>query len=327
MTPSQTQVLLILHSLLSVQYVDLDYEGNGLSEYKIYNTESNSWDKSACEASDSSRCVKMDCHNRGTHFKPLGYFLEDAPADFLQLLAQHQGSCTWSETRANAVEDSLEWLPQGCTQSEVVVHGTQGSAMYVKFDLKPTRGGGVEIGLYMDYKCSQEYTGSEVTVDQVLTNYYGYDIEAEQDLKYLNEALNAFKVCNPCRTYDFSYDPSQNAADDEDDGNDGNDDGGDPNNENFICEDYAGYAGVNQCTMFAQNSQKASFREVSLASQQGTIKQTYASVDATETWWQAWGFFLISLLVFLLGMVCFCSIAVKRKRISSSDKNEPLIRQ
>lgn len=268
----------------------------------------------------------MDCHKRGTNFKPLGYFVEDAPVDFLQLLAQHQGSCTWSETRANAMDDGVEWLPQECTQTETIVHGTHGSSTYVKFDMKPTRGGGIDIGLYTDYKCSEEYVGSEVTVDEVLNNYYGFDVEAESTLKSLNEALDAFKVCSPCRTFDLSYVPGQYGNGEEDDeGNDEDDE--DPNNANFICNDGAGYAGVNQCKMFAQNSQKASFREVALASQQGTILRSYASVDATESWWQSWGFFLMSVLVFVLGMVCFCSNAVKRKRISGSDKNEPLIRQ
>ena len=261
----------------------------------------------------------------------MGYFLEDSPTDFLYLLAQHQGSCTWSEERSNAVDDSVEWLPQQCTETEVVVHGSDGSASYVKFDLKPTSGGGVDIGLYTDYKCSQEYTGTEVTRDGVLESYYGYDVEAEETLQNLNEALDAFKVCTPCRTFDLSYDASQNAADGENDEGDGNQEDGndnnDPNNANYVCVDAAGYEGTNQCMMFAQNSQKASFRDISIASQQRTITRTYATVDVNESWWQAWGFFLMSLLVFILGLVCFCSIAVKRKRVSSSGKNEPLIRQ
>jgi len=255
--------------------------------------------------------------------------MEDAPVDFLQLLAQHQGSCTWSETRANAMDDGLEWLPQQCTQTETIVHDTDGSSTYVKFDIKPTRGGGIDIGLYTDYKCSEEYVGSEVTVYEVLDNFYGFNVEAESTLNSLNEALDAFKVCTPCRTFDLAYVAGQNGNDEEgeggEEGNEEND--GDSNNANFICNDGAGYAGVNQCKMFAQNSQRASFREVSLASQQGTILRTYASVDTSESWWQSWGFFLMSLLVFVLGIVCFCSNAVKRKRISSSDKNQPLIRQ
>ena len=205
------------------------------------------------------------------------------------------------------------------------MHGTDGSATYAKFDLKPTSGGGVGIGLYTDFKCSQEYKGSEVTVDEVLESYVGYDVEAEQTMEYVNQALDAFKVCTPCRTYDLNYNPAQNANDDED--NDGDDDDADPNNANFVCVDSAGYEGTNQCMMFAQNSQKATFQDVSLASQQGTITRTNASVDVKESWWEAWGFFFISLLVFLLGIVCFCMNAVKRKRVSSTDKNEPLIRQ
>lgn len=257
---------------------------------------------------------------------PLGYFMEDAPATFLQLLAQHQGSCTWSETTANALEDASEWLPQECTQTEIVVHNVQGSATYVRFDLKPMARGGIDIGLYTDNKCSQEYMGSEVTVEDVLKSHYGYDIEYSTTIEYVNEALDAFKVCTPCRTFDLSYDSAQNqnAEQEEEEGNE--EDGGDPNNDNFVCQDNAGYKGINQCKVFAQNSKTASFRYVSAASQQGTILKTYASVDTSETWWQAWGFFMISLIVFVLGMVCFCLNAVKRKRVSSSDKNQPLLR-
>lgn len=47
-----------------LQYADLNYEGNGLSEYMIYNTKNKSWDKTACKAGSSKRCVKMDCHNQ-----------------------------------------------------------------------------------------------------------------------------------------------------------------------------------------------------------------------------------------------------------------------
>jgi hypothetical protein len=269
----------------------------------------------------------MDCHQSGSNFKPLGYFLEDAPADFLQLLAQHQGSCTWNEAKANAMEDALEWLPQECTQTEIVVHNAQGSATYVKYDLKPKQGGGIDIGLYTDYKCSEEYTGSEITVADALTTHYGYDVEYDTTMGYINEALNAFKVCTPCRTFDLAYSPSQNQNEENDGDEENEEDGGDPNNAFFVCQDSAGYEGVNQCKMFAQNAQIAPFRAISSASQQGTILRTYASVDTSETWWQAWGFFMISLLVFVLGMVCFCTNAVKRKRISSSERNQPLLRQ
>ena len=294
----------------------------------VFDTSKNSWDKTACKASESSsRCVKMDCHQSGSNFKPLGYFLEDAPADFLQLLAQHQGSCTWNEAKANAMEDALEWLPQECTQTEIVVHNAQGSATYVKYDLKPKQGGGIDIGLYTDYKCSEEYTGSEITVADALTTHYGYDVEYDTTMGYINEALNAFKVCTPCRTFDLAYSPSQNQNEENDGDEENEEDGGDPNNAFFVCQDSAGYEGVNQCKMFAQNAQIAPFRAISSASQQGTILRTYASVDTSETWWQAWGFFMISLLVFVLGMVCFCTNAVKRKRISSSERNQPLLRQ
>lgn len=45
------------------QYVDVDYEGGGLTEYKIFDAAANKYDATTCNAGSSgSRCVKMDCH-------------------------------------------------------------------------------------------------------------------------------------------------------------------------------------------------------------------------------------------------------------------------
>lgn len=236
----------------------------------------------------------------------------------MEALSQHQGSCSWSDGNANAVADSIEWLPQECTQTEFVTSNGQ----YLYFDLKPRRNGGVDVGLYTDNICSMEYLGSETTVDALLGDYYGYEVASEETLDSLNNALDDFKVCTPCRTFDFnSY---YQAEEDEEDG-DGEGEGNDPNANDFVCQDDAGYDGANQCMMFAQNTRKASFRDVSKASQQGTITRTYDATDSTQSWWEAWGFLLISILVFLIGLVLFCSVAVKRKRVSSSSRTEPLI--
>jgi hypothetical protein len=56
--------MILLTAVYLLQYVDLDYKGNGLSEYMIYDAHSGSWDKSACKAANSDRCVKMDCHSK-----------------------------------------------------------------------------------------------------------------------------------------------------------------------------------------------------------------------------------------------------------------------
>lgn len=109
------------------------------------------------------------------------------------------------------------------------------------------------------------------------------------------------------------------------------------NEYKFVCNDAAGYAGVNMCSMFASTTtiEKASFQDVTHASGQTTILLTNSSADLVPTWWEEWGFFLISALVFVLGVLCFCAVAVKRKRsqpppsrwksMTSSDKGQPLI--
>lgn len=318
----------------------MDYEGSGLSEYRIYDTNEKKWDKSACNAGDSDRCIKMDCHTRGSNFEPLGYFRQANPVEFLQVLAQRQGSCTWDNQVANSVENSMDWLPQECTQTEIKVHNQEGRPAYVYFDLKPTKDAGVDIGLYTDAKCSMEYLGEETTVNAVIAAYTGESVDVSTTVERLNQALTPFKVCSPCRTFDLGSgssaqndnnggdgDGDEEGNDDENNNNDA--DNSDPNNQNFVCNDAAGNAGTNMCMDFAQNTEiyHATEADVFTASQTGTIRRTWSAADAVESWWDAWGFFLIGCLVFVLGMICFCSVAVKRKRVGSGSRTQPLIGQ
>ena len=256
---------------------------------------------------------------QNSHFKPLGYFRQDSPVEFLTLIAKYQGSCSFTDGEANAVADGLEWLPQQCTQTQL------SDGNYIYFDLKPKKYGAVDVGLYTNAKCSLEYSGSE-TPQSVLTTYYGFDVGLEENMKNINAALDTFKICTPCRTFDLSYTPAavEEGAEEQAEAVD------DVNDMNFICTDDAGNAGVNQCAMMAKNSDisAATMSEIRLASQQGSISRLYASAEGKESWWEAWGFFFMSVLVFLMGLLCFCSIAVKRKRVSSSlsnNRNEPLL--
>jgi hypothetical protein len=233
------------------------------------------------------------------------------------LISKYQGSCSFSDGEANAMADGAEWLPQQCTQTQL----EDGTAIY--FDLKPLPYGAVDVALYTDAKCSMEYSG-ESTPQAVLTTFYGYDVGLTENMKYINSALDTFKVCTPCRTFDLSYVPevatddaakAQGAA------------VNDVNYLNFICTDSAGNAGVNQCAMIAKNSAigPAAVSEIALASQQGSITRLYASAEMKQSWWGAWGFLFMSCLTFLIGMICFCSVAVKRKRVSSNNRSEPLL--
>jgi hypothetical protein len=259
---------------------------------------------------------------QNTHYKTLGFFRQDYPVEFLNLLMTYQGSCSFSDGEANAMADGLEWLPQQCTQS-----ATMDGSNYLYFDLKPTSNGGIDVGLYTDAQCSIEYTGTAATAQSVLTTNAGYDVALKENLAYINKALDTFKVCTPCRTFDLSYKAEAAAEDANGEQQDAADDGSDPNNQNYVCVDDAGNNGINQCYIFAKKSEiyPASAREVSLAHGQGTITSSFAAMDNRETWWQSWGFFLMSLLTFSIGLCCFCSVAVKRKRISSSSKNEALL--
>lgn len=169
------------------------------------------------------------------------------------------------------------------------------------------------------------YSGS-ASVESVLTTYYGYDVALEENMSNINSALDTFKVCTPCRTFDLTNTPEAAAAAQEVEGEEGAVEEAEYV-AGFVCNDDAGNAGVNQCAMFAQNSEisSATMSEIGTASRQGSITRLYASAEGRESWWQAWGFFFMSCLVFVIGMICFCSIAVKRKRISSNNKNEPLL--
>lgn len=321
--------------------MDLNYTGHGLSEYMIYDTKSNSWDMNECKNKTSSgqRCVKMDCHlkvsnnprqrgfrvlmktilqvcnfTQSTFYKTLGYFKQALPVEFLQVLAQHQGSCSFTGNETTAMTNGINWLPQKCTQTQV-----QDGSSYLYFDLKPKSGGDLDVALYTDAQCNVEYTGTATTAQKVLTSYYGYDVDLKNDLASINSALNHFKVCTPCRTFDLNYQANANS-------NANAQGNGDPNNLNFVCVDSTGAEDVNQCRYFAKTTtiQTASISEVTTASRQGTIMNTNSSAQDTMSWWQKWGFLFMSIVVFVLGLLSFCSVAVKRKRVSSV-RSEPLM--
>lgn len=249
-------------------------------------------------------------------------------------MSNHQGTCSWkdndndgdvdeadaTDSKQTALVNGLAWLPAACIQSQTPV--ADGSSSYLYFDLQPKYGGSFDVGLYTDSSCLAPYTfpkDSTVTVSSVLSTYYGYEIDAATSVSTFNTLLDDFKVCQPCRTYDVS----NNVADD--------------NGNLYVCNDSAGYYGVNMCSMFATTTtiETASFHDVSKASSQTTIVRTYAATDVVESWWQKWGFLLISSLVFVFGLLCFCSVAVKRKRtvgnsrkallFGSNDRQEPLI--
>jgi hypothetical protein len=330
-----------------LQYVDEDYTGNGHGEYMFYNEEKGKWDDSACELSGSERCVKLDCHLRNTHFKVLGYYKQYGVNEFFEQLFGHQGSCSWTEASYSFMENSRELWPEECTQSAV----TDASGSSVYYDVKPLSGGKMTIGLYKDAACAQTYTGS-LTVQEVLQaidannnqnddgdggNAYnaGNKVNeptfgSEEWFDEWNAALGTYRTCQPCKVSSLGNGASGRRLEDQGDGNDNgaaeqNDDGG-----MFGCQDANGNQGVNQCALFAMNTDVAvaTFRDVRLATLQGTITRAYGAgvtSKALSKWWRNWGFFTISSLVFLIGICMFCCYAKIKRRTSNPDAKEPLL--
>ena len=140
--------------------------------------------------------------------------------------------------------------PNGCTQSELTLN--DGTSIY--YDLKVTVNATMGYGLYTDARCEYEYDGNEVTLQQV-TKGNDY-LLSQENLEYWNEAMEVYKVCQPCRAYALQeggkhYGGNDNDNNKNNNNNDENDDYYfDPNNGNFECYDMADYTNVNQCMKF-----------------------------------------------------------------------------
>jgi hypothetical protein len=266
----------------------------------------------------------------------LGFFKEEQPVEFLQSLSGYAGSCLWNNDNYNFMINNLDGLPQGCTATGIYGDSQQTQELYI--DLKPQFRGKIDIGVYTDDRCSAEYTGGMATkniLKQYVNNqsdgneddgYYDGDNDGDDksgsfqynQLSQLNEALQTFHTCQPCRTYDLSSKPSNN-DDDEVDEND-------PDQGYFMCRDSDGNdGGVNQCSIFQQatDMRMASYRDIALARQQGAILPTYVGEDG---WWFRYGFLTLSIMVFVMGAAIFYIVASgRRKRVSFESPSEPLI--
>lgn len=288
--------------MLWAAYVDENYTGNGAGEYKYYNRKTNRWDDSFCV---TSRCVKMDCHLPNTHYSLLGFFKEPQYDNWMDQLFSIEGDCVWNDQEYSFMQGERAGWPTACTQT---FFANEGSPIY--YDIKPSPYGDLDIGLYTDSSCSSEYSGSltanevvqgmvcggyvqpDESVVQVMcgSNYtYQYqDYDAwkaeqasgknynsedgqgkwtlEQDLYQWNQAFDVFKQCQPCMTYDLTNSISKYAYKNQEVENryvDGE------NNGAFYC----GQDSVNQCQLFASQSQliSATVKDIELAGDQGTI--------------------------------------------------------
>ena len=189
----------------SMQYVDPSYTGGGIGEYSFYDADKGSWDESACQAHGNGRCVPMDCHELDTTtwkllgvFKEAVYFGNDA---FFEQLFKHEGVCVWNdenlyEFMSEARKDS--WSA-GCLQTKTI---NDDATDYLYIDLKPTYNGNMTYALYTDYICKTQYDGMSVSVDTVAKSMgllYG------DYLVTWNDALEIYKVCQPCKAYNLQY--------------------------------------------------------------------------------------------------------------------------
>jgi hypothetical protein len=268
--------------LMWAGYVDLNYQGGGIGEYQYYNPYGKYWDQTACNKHGNGRCAYMDCHDPDTTtwtlmgvFKEASFFGNDA---FFEQLFKHEGTCLWND------EDIYDFMsgarekmwPQGCVETGYCDDGT---CLYI--DLKPTPGGNMTLGLYTDYICKTEYIGGYTLVDSVAKNmglmYSGY-------IAAWNNAMEVYKVCQPCRTYNLkasvnNYDDYYNKYNNDDKYAWGNPDDDqynyDPNGGYFWCSDDADYNNVNQCMKFRTHAELevATWDDLVTATNQGGIMQ------------------------------------------------------
>ena len=273
--------------VLWAAYVDLGYEGGGISEYQYWDRWTNEWDATSCnynqnsgdnsgdDNDDGPRCAKMDCHLEDTHFSLLGFFKHKDIDDWFGQLFKHEGMCIWTESEYSFMKNAKGAWPAGCSISTTYIDDDESQPIY--YDIKPTSGGGMTLGLYTDTRCIVEYVnqGSDdpITVENVLGNIIveggsgsgdndGDDASAqyetlEEALAAWDSAFDIFKICQPCVAHDLEnvgYNTDDDASKGSNYGNYNTDD--DNNNggySDFDCYDDADYTNVNQvCDLLTQ---------------------------------------------------------------------------
>jgi len=201
-------------------------------------------------------------------------------------------------------------LPEGCTPTGVYSSGRD-SNYQIYIDLKPTRKGLIDIGLYSDLECTVEHHGS-ANLQSVLTQYHNsqYNDDGANDqvvrafpydkISSLNSAIAKFQTCQPCRTV----------------------------SRNGQCRDADGEKiNVNQCSMFQQNTEMttATYRDMALARRQGSI---LPSNVGKQSWWSRFGFLMLSSILFLVGLLSYCFASGNCTRCFGGKRfrlSEPLI--
>lgn len=337
-------------------YVDLEYEGNGIGEYQYYDRHNKVWNDVPCKMAENDRCAKMDCHLSDTHWSLLGMFKHHNMDDWMEQLFKHEGMCVWSDDEYDFMSDAREAWPEGCIPTGKT--SVDGDSIY--YSTKPISGGKLTIGLYTDTRCVEEYvsTGTEdtITVENLVGNVLAeggsgdrnnnnqdddgdgdYEDSFAGSLERWDDALETFRICQPCVAYDVNN-WGYNLDDDANKGSSygtyryGVDDdykynyyygNGYEQGEDFDCYDDADYTNVNQCMKFMAKTEMktATIRDVTLANYQGTLVENplkrYIG-SKNRGWFQrrrnstsAFGmyfFFICSLIIFGYGYISFTRV-------------------
>eukprot|EP00522_Entomoneis_paludosa_P001432 CAMPEP_0172467200 /NCGR_PEP_ID=MMETSP1065-20121228/58163_1 /TAXON_ID=265537 /ORGANISM="Amphiprora paludosa, Strain CCMP125" /LENGTH=662 /DNA_ID=CAMNT_0013224277 /DNA_START=149 /DNA_END=2137 /DNA_ORIENTATION=- len=335
-------------------YVDVNHDGGdaGLGEYEIFNPITRKWDDTACKMTDSDRCVKMDCHlSNSKNFRLLGYYKQYNVNEFLQQIIQHHGSCSWNSGVQQLMYNTYQSWPAGCSYLGAVDDGMY--ELYI--DIKPEMKGKMEVGLYQDNQCLTPYEGSSVTVQEAMKTYASNNknneeehegennnnnqnsyfsnsemaLGSEEYFEAWNGALAAYQTCQPCISssiYSYLVEEERRLEGEGEGEGDEHEGGSQDNAENenagpFQCQDSTGKVSVNQCMLFATETEiaPAYFRDVQKATRQGTIAASHhvqgLQTSGFDEWVKDWGFFTLSLLVFSFAMFCMCCLIKIKTRV------------
>lgn len=339
--------------LLWAAYVDLGYTGQGIAEYQFWDTYAEQWDASACEkvgnvnedgTINPNTCKRMDCHHPNSNtWTLMGYFKEPEYTEWFEQLFKHEGYCVWQENEYDFMYENYGAWPEGCSETETYL--SDGTLLY--YDTKATANATMTYGLYTDAKCSKDYEGEEYTMEQLLQAEGGDDLLTLEYLDYWNDAMEIYRVCQPCRAYalnqgyggngrrqlkkKFADKYAENKRRLEDN---------DPNNGNWQCDDAAGYTNVNQCMKFRTKTDMyyATTEEVMEASFQGGVTtvtmdgRTYgeyragASVEEQEPDWPLlWG--SIAFMIFGFGALGISYYYTRDKENSRKSLKQPLMNE
>lgn len=278
--------------VLWAAYVDLDYEGSGIGEYQYWDRNSQSWNQTACAYADggNSRCAKMDCHLEDTSFSVLGFFKHRNYDDWMEQLFKHEGMCVWTDEEYAFMKNARKAWPQGCVDTGST--NSEGQELY--YNIKPSNYGRINLALYTDTQCLDEYPVSTNQLEDIIGNLFAgggsgsgdngdYDFgddSLSDSLERWHSAFDVWHTCHPCVAYDIENTDGTKYTDDDDDYynnyyNNRRKLGGEYSAEGdiFECYDDAGYTNVNQCMKFSAKTvmKTATFRDLSLGRTQATL--------------------------------------------------------